>query len=225
VNSTSQVSEADMQAYADGLLAPERAARVRSYLARRPDEARRVAFYGRLNVQMQSIFDTADASGTEHTLRRPPMRDRVPLAVAIIACLALILATLFATVRVPDEALERATMEALMIDTPFTPAPADTPDLSAAGFRAVGVHTVTLGAFSTADAITYRNARQERLVLLSMRGHAAAARTQWSARRIGGARLFEWTSAGGVRTIVGGHAGTHGLMRAADLLTERQSHR
>lgn len=54
------LSEADIQAYADGLLTPERAAYLRDYLGNRPGEARRVAFYGRLNEQIQRTFRPAD---------------------------------------------------------------------------------------------------------------------------------------------------------------------
>jgi anti-sigma factor RsiW len=212
------LSEADMQAFADGLLAPERAARVRAYLARRPDEARRVAFYARLNAQMQSIFRDVDGSAPPlRATRRQLMR----LAAAVLACVALIAAAVFVTVRVPDEALERAALVAL------APAPmhaaANAPDLSPAGFRAVGVRAVIVGAFATADAYVYRNAQQEPLVVLSVRGAPVASALPWRARRIGSARLFEWTSAEGVRMIVGGHAGTRGLMRAADLLTNHQT--
>lgn len=54
------LTESDIQAYADGLLAPERAAHLRSYLGDRPGEARRVAFYGRLNEQIQRTFQPED---------------------------------------------------------------------------------------------------------------------------------------------------------------------
>ncbi|GAB7537055.1 transcriptional regulator [Burkholderia sp. 3C] len=49
-------TEQDVQAYADGLLAAERAPSVLAYLARQPAEARRVAFYARVNAQMRSHF-------------------------------------------------------------------------------------------------------------------------------------------------------------------------
>ncbi len=58
--SDSPLSEADIQAYADGTLTPERAAFLQDYLGKDPAEARRVAFYGRLNTQMQQAFQTTD---------------------------------------------------------------------------------------------------------------------------------------------------------------------
>jgi anti-sigma factor RsiW len=54
------LSETDIQAYADGFLAPERAAHLRRYLGKRPGEARRVAFYGKLNQQIQDTFVPTD---------------------------------------------------------------------------------------------------------------------------------------------------------------------
>ena len=45
-------AEADIQAYADGTLTPDRAAFLQDYLGKDPAEARRVAFYGRLNAQI-----------------------------------------------------------------------------------------------------------------------------------------------------------------------------
>ncbi|WP_321941835.1 anti-sigma factor [Paraburkholderia tropica] len=56
------VSEADIQAYTDGSLAGEHAARVRRYLARRPGEWHRILFYRRLNAQMRRAFHAAAAS-------------------------------------------------------------------------------------------------------------------------------------------------------------------
>lgn len=58
-----QVSEGDIQAYTDGSLANERAARVRRYLAARPGEWHRILFYRRLNAQLRHSFSEA---GPEH---------------------------------------------------------------------------------------------------------------------------------------------------------------
>jgi anti-sigma factor RsiW len=54
------LSETDIQAYADGFLTPERAAHLRLYLGKRPGEARRVAFYGKLNERIQHAFVPTD---------------------------------------------------------------------------------------------------------------------------------------------------------------------
>ncbi|MDE1182545.1 transcriptional regulator [Paraburkholderia sp.] len=53
-------SETDLNAYADGLLAAPRTARVQRYLRSRAGEARRVAFYGQLNARMRDAFPAAD---------------------------------------------------------------------------------------------------------------------------------------------------------------------
>ena len=52
------VTEAELQAYADGLLAPERRAAVEAWLAARPDEAERIAAYRRLALEVRAAYDT-----------------------------------------------------------------------------------------------------------------------------------------------------------------------
>ena len=52
------VSEADLQAYADGRLAPERQAAVEAWLATRPEEAERVAAYRRLATEVRGAYET-----------------------------------------------------------------------------------------------------------------------------------------------------------------------
>ncbi len=56
------MSEADIQAYVDGELTPERARRLRRYLRAEAGEARRVAFYDALNAQLRRRFPPADAA-------------------------------------------------------------------------------------------------------------------------------------------------------------------
>jgi hypothetical protein len=60
----SPLTEADIQAFADGSLSPERAARVQRYLGAMPGEASRIAFYRRLNGQMQRSFLPQHASAS-----------------------------------------------------------------------------------------------------------------------------------------------------------------
>ena len=52
------VSEADLQAYADGRLTAERRALVESWLASRPEEAERVAAYQRLAKEVRAAYDS-----------------------------------------------------------------------------------------------------------------------------------------------------------------------
>jgi anti-sigma factor RsiW len=66
------LSETDIQAYADGFLAPERAAHLRQYLGKRPGEARRVAFYGKLNQQIQNTFGPTSPCRPWRPARRWP---------------------------------------------------------------------------------------------------------------------------------------------------------
>ncbi|WP_250500691.1 transcriptional regulator [Caballeronia sp. GAWG1-5s-s] len=222
-HSDTRLSEADVQAFADGLLASERAASLHAYLARRPEEARRVVFYDRLNAQLREMFGD-ERSARQRTHRRPGARLR--LWAAIAGCLSLVIATIWATVRLPDAALERAAVSALAIQS-AAPARAasiaDAPDLSSAGFHAVDATNVTLGAFSTVKVFAYRNERNQPLVLLSTCAPPSFMRATWHAHRIGTARLVEWISTSGVRTVVGARAGTPGLMRAAEVSMARQN--
>lgn len=218
-----RLSETDVQAFADGLLAPERANALRAYLSSRPDEARRVVFYDRLNAQLRSMFDNECVAPRKGDRR---FGARLRLWMAIVGCLSLVIAAIWATVRVPDAAFERAAVSALAMETAGSGRGVDVtdaPDLSSAGFRAVDSRSVTLGAFAGVKVIAYRNASNEPLVLLSTCAPPASMRSPWHAHRIGTARLVEWTSTSGVRTVVGSRAGTPGLMRAAELLMAREN--
>src|SRR5205085_2309773 len=52
------VSEADLQAYADGRLTPERRAMVDAWLATHPEAAERVAAYQRLGQEVRAAYET-----------------------------------------------------------------------------------------------------------------------------------------------------------------------
>jgi anti-sigma factor RsiW len=126
------LSETDIQAYADGFLAPERAAHLRQYLGKRPGEARRVAFYGKLNQQIQDTFLPSDeplptlgsaragvdsAPGRWLDRRIRGVR-RNPLRALLTAVLAVVLALLaasgwMAASQVSEEALNNAAVMAL----------------------------------------------------------------------------------------------------------------
>src|ERR1700692_417986 len=94
-----RLSESDVQAFADGMLDPTRAASVETYLKSRPDEADRVAFYGRLNWQMQNAFHEADneeAPPAPAPVRRMSRRSLRVLLIAAIGTLAVAAAAIFA---------------------------------------------------------------------------------------------------------------------------------
>lgn len=55
--SDTPISESELQAYADGRLAPERQAAVESWLAGRPDEAERIADYRKLTEALRAAYD------------------------------------------------------------------------------------------------------------------------------------------------------------------------
>ena len=193
------VSEADIQAFVDGLLAPDRAAQIRRYLEERPDEARRVAFYGKLNWRMHSTFQAGDESGRSRRarfalyqasfsgwLRQHARRIAVVLLLTGVAATGVLCA-----MRVPGAALEAAAIMALeqanvmhmSIDgRSAAPLLGVAPDLSRAGFRPVAVTTLPVGGFAEARGFVYCNAAGERAVLLSVHDMTAAAQPQWQAR-------------------------------------------
>ncbi|WP_186079543.1 anti-sigma factor family protein [Burkholderia gladioli] len=73
-------SEQDVQAYADGRLAADREHSVSAYLARRPAEARRVAFYARVNAQLRNHFPDDGLAAAVLPLSAAPAALSVPRA-------------------------------------------------------------------------------------------------------------------------------------------------
>ncbi|NYH17121.1 anti-sigma factor family protein [Paraburkholderia bryophila] len=232
----SPLSEADIQAYADGTLTPERAAFLQDYLGKEPAEARRVAFYGRLNAQIQAAFQTTDEPAPEHVKGSRGGRERAHGTMRPNRLLNT-LAALFLTVaaasgwlaasQVSAPALNNAAVMALAetAATPFSatsPTRADpaAPNLSGIGLRLVDQRVLSLGPFQRASEFIYLNGDNQPVVLISTLALLAPDRPQWAARRIGDLRLLGWT-AQRQRFVVAGDARTHGLMRAADAMTLR----
>jgi anti-sigma factor RsiW len=236
--SDAPLTEVDMQAFADGNLPPERAARVRKYLGSRPGEADRIAFYRQLNRQMQHAFDGAAPhqdqepraartralrflSRLRSFLSRRGVRSALGVAFLILATSGWI-----AAARVSQEALDACAVMALTQSANFrTPNPAVNAqhdpyaaDLTPLGLKLESTRTRHPGALARIDEYDYRNADGEAVVLLAASAPFAWERSHWTAQRIGEVRLLTWT-ADGKRYVLAGHAKTHGLMRAADALT------
>jgi anti-sigma factor RsiW len=57
MSSEISVTEAELQAYADGRLHGDRRAEVEAWLAMRPEEAERIASYVQLNEEMRALYD------------------------------------------------------------------------------------------------------------------------------------------------------------------------
>ncbi len=234
--SDSPLSEADIQAYADGTLTPERAAFLRNYLGKDPAEARRVAFYGRLNAQMQQAFQTTDepvstrAEGWRGALARLKTTRRPGKMVNALAALVLMLVAAsgwLAATQVSLQALNNAAVMALaeIAGSQYSAAsPTRTdiaaPNLAAIGLRLVDQRVLSLGPFQRASEFIYLNGDNQPVVLISTPALLAPSQPQWAARRIGEIRLLTWT-AQRQRFVVAGDARTHGLMRAADVMTVR----
>ncbi len=238
--SDTPLTEADMQAFADGNLPPERAARVRRYLGSRPGEAERIAFYRQLNMQMRGVFEGgfpqrvhAPRPGREgrldlrSTMRRFFAR-RVGAALLGVVLTVLAASGWWVASRVSPEMLDAAAVMALMRESGQQVSGASAAvrgdpyaaDLAAVGLTLVATKTRHPNALASIDIADYRNADGEAVVLLSASAPFAKAEPHWAAQRIGNVRLLSWT-VGGRRYVLAGHATTHGLMRAADALTIR----
>ncbi|MEX3790417.1 anti-sigma factor [Paraburkholderia sp. BR14374] len=229
-------SEDDIQAYADGTLTPERAAALRDYLNKHPAEARRVAFYDRLNAQIQATFRTTEEPAHEYLggsrrlrMRAQPAGPARRTLVAFIGLALMVIAVSgwLAAAQVSAQALDNAAVMALAEASarPFSsasPTRADpaAPDLGAIGLRLVEQRVLRLGPLQGVDELVYLNGDQQPVVVLSAAAPFAREEPQWAARRIGELRLLTWT-ARRQRFVVAGDARTHGLMRAADLMTAR----
>ncbi|MFM0504005.1 anti-sigma factor family protein [Paraburkholderia caffeinilytica] len=234
--SDSPLSEADIQAYADGTLTPERAAFLQDYLGKDPAEARRVAFYGRLNAQMQQAFQTTDepvstrAEGWRGALDRLKAAKRRGKTLNVLGVLILTLVAAsgwLAATEVSRQALNNAAVMALAETAAAsysTASPTRTdvsaPNLAAIGLRLVDQRVLSLGPFQRATEFIYLNGDNRPVVLISTLALLAPAQPQWVALRIGEIRLLTWT-AEWQRFVVAGDARTHGLMRAADVMTMR----
>jgi anti-sigma factor RsiW len=229
-------SEADIQAYADGTLTPERTAALRDYLSKHPAEARRVAFYDRLNAQIQSAFQTTEepvpqrVGGSRQPFARMrsgrPARRTLNVLAALVLTLAIASGWL-AAAQVSAQALDNAAVMALAEATAQafsaaspTRADASAPDLSAIGMRVVEHRVLQLGPLQRANEFVYLNGDQQPVVVLTAGAPFVREQPQWAARRVGEMRLLTWT-AQRQRFVVAGNARTHGLMRAADVMTAR----
>ncbi|MFM0206799.1 transcriptional regulator [Paraburkholderia sediminicola] len=234
--SDSPLSEADIQAYADGTLTPERTAFLRDYLGKDPAEARRVAFYGRLNAQMQKAFETTDEpvpsrpDGWRRRFDRLKAARRPGKVVNALAALVLTLVAAggwLAATQVSRQALNNAAVMALAETvaasySAASPTRTDVsaPNLATIGLRLVDQRVLSLGPFQRASEFIYLNGDNRPVVLIATLALLAPAQPQWAARRIGEIRLLTWT-AQRQHFVVAGDARTHGLMRAADVMTMR----
>ena len=224
------LSETDLHAFADGRLASRRAAQVGAYLRGRPQEARRIAFYGRLNERIRHAFPPAGES-------LPPARPRSrglrriaaklpPRAAALLLALAAAGGWL-AAIDVSSMALNNAALMALMDptagrDTQRAPSPADlaaAPNLSSAGLRLVSLGSMRVGLVARAARYVYRSESGATIVLLSAPSLNVPPRPQWIAHRVRGYRLLMWTHVAR-RYVIAGAASAPGITRAADALTD-----
>ncbi|QTD94778.1 anti-sigma factor family protein [Burkholderia anthina] len=237
---SSQPTEADIHAYADGILAAERAERLRHYLTHRSNEARRVAFYSKLNAQFKRTFQPVGepvpvrsilACGWRGALKRvlsPNARGNTVRALYVLVLAFVTLSGWIVASQVSDEALSDA---AVMVLARVSSNPPDAvpltlaasndkaaPDLSPVGLRFTERRTVALGPISRASEFVYVNSTGQPVVLLVSRALLAQEQPKWSALRVGDIRLLTWVTRR-QRYMLAGDADTHGLMLAADFMT------
>ena len=121
--------------------------------------------------------------------------------------------------RKAESALAEVTARPFSATSPTRVDPA-APDLDTIGLRLVEQRVLRLGPWQRANEFVYLNGDQQPVVVLSAAAPFAREEPQWAARRIGELRVLTWT-ARRQRFAVVGNARTHGLMRAADMISER----
>jgi anti-sigma factor RsiW len=77
-NNPPPVTEAELHAYVDRELTPERQREIESYLSRRPEEAQRVESYARQKLEMRALFDPVMDEPMPTRLRQAARPPRTP---------------------------------------------------------------------------------------------------------------------------------------------------
>jgi anti-sigma factor RsiW len=77
-NTSAPVTEAELQAFVDRELTPERHRDVEAYLAHRPEEARRVASYRSQKLEIRALFDPVMDEPLPERVRSAAKRPRTP---------------------------------------------------------------------------------------------------------------------------------------------------
>jgi anti-sigma factor RsiW len=83
--SDAPISEADLQAYVDARLEPERRALVEAWLAQRPEEAERIGAYRRLAQEVRAAYDALAAEPVPPQLAQALARRGWPRRAAVAA--------------------------------------------------------------------------------------------------------------------------------------------
>jgi len=228
-----QLSEQDIQAYVDGASDAQQTDQIHAYLNQTPDEAGRVAFYRRLNARLQADFaltpDSASADypalAVRRTVRAHRRRRIVGIGGMVFGLVLSVLGALTWNVRPLDVltpfgviALEDAMsgVDACASGTTRCNLPANTLDLSPAGFHATQSTRLSIGGVWPTRSTLYRNQEGAPAVLLSLPNWRLRSQNEWQARRVGTIRVLSWTHGTRFYVLVA-EGNARGLMKAADL--------
>jgi anti-sigma factor RsiW len=223
------LSERDIQAYVDGAADPYQVDQIHDYLGQAPDEARRVAFYRRLNAQLQAGYsdpaDTPQANALRRSVRSGRRRQRLQRIGTGLLALVLVLIVVARNVRPIDVltpigimVLEEAQSGGGICKNGLAhcPASAQVLDLSRVGFHAMQSTRVSVAGLLSVPATLYRNMDGVPAVMISVPNWRLRRQPEWQALRVGTLRVLNWTHDGRFYILVA-QGNTRSLMKAADL--------
>ena len=176
------VTEADLHAWCDARLPPERAAEVEAYLAARPEEAARIAAYERQRIEIKALFDPVLAEPVPQRLTQAatPRMVRWQGRLAMAASLVLGVALGWNVKPAPDAVV--ASVDTSAGTSVGTPVGASTGNAGNAGGM---VRASTAPAMARQAAIAHATFAPEVLHPVEVPAAQEAHLTAWLSKRLG----------------------------------------
>lgn len=216
----SGVTEADLHAYVDGALEPERRVQVEAWLAGNPDQAERAAAFAQQNARLHAVFDPVLEEAAPDRFKRPPRTGfgaplmRYAAVVTWVAIGAVVGWTLRGERPAVDRvALPRQAAIAHVVYTPEVRHPVEVgadqqdhlvkwlskrlggelkaPVLSGQGYELVGGRLLA-GEGGPVAHFMYQDARGQRLTLYVRRDAAVNRETAFRFAQEGSVGVFYW---------------------------------